>query len=100
MPPSVWASRIRCSLGRSLLGVDVRHPDPAAAGAAAERVRSVAGHLDELGAGRLDQLARRLGDPVVARQVAGVVVGDAGAGQWRAQRDHAPAPTSSASSSV
>ena len=37
----------------------------------------MARHLDELGAGRGDQLARRVRDPVVPRQIARVVVRDA-----------------------
>ena len=76
-------------LARAFAGLRLGHPDPAAAGAAAERVGAVARHLDQLGAGCLDQLARRVGDVVVARQIARVVVGDARACERGAQGDRA-----------
>ena len=70
--PVSAASRTRSSLiGRAAL----LHPHVRAAGAAAERPLAVARHLDRL-ADRGDELARLVAHVVVAREVAGVVVGD------------------------
>ena len=60
-----------------LLPGRVGDPDPPAAGAAAEAVVAVAGHLDERAAESLEDLARRVVAAVVAAEVAGIVVGDA-----------------------
>ena len=87
-------------LARALAGLGLGAPDPTAAGAAAERVGAVARHLDELRAGRGDQLARRVGDPVVPRQIARVVVGDACACERADPAASLPCAARSASSSV
>jgi hypothetical protein len=62
---------------RGVLAFQFLHPDATAARAAAERVVAVSRHLDELGAERLEHLARRVVDAVVAAERARVVVGDA-----------------------
>ena len=66
-------------LARALgvFALQLLHPDAPAAGAAAERVVPVAGHLDELAADAPQHLARRLVDAVEAAERARVVVRDA-----------------------
>src|SRR5690606_11463184 len=80
--------------GEGLLGavvVDPRaelllHPHPRPTGAAAEGLLAAALHLGVLDTGQdLQQFARRCVDLVVPAQVAGVVVGDLGAGRARAR---------------
>ena len=84
-------------LARALgvFALQLLHPDAPAAGAAAERVVAVAGHLDELAADAPQHLARRLVDAVEAAERARVVVRDA---VVRAACQGTIAPPSSSSS--
>src|SRR5207245_3585696 len=54
--------------------LELRHPDPSAAGAATERVTAASGHLHELRADRREHPARLVVDAVVTAERAGVVV--------------------------
>src|SRR6516165_306746 len=59
------AERLRLAdalLAGTLAAVGLAHPDPPAAGPTAERVRTVARHLDELTPRRPNQLTRRVDD--------------------------------------
>ena len=51
----------------------VGDPDPAAAGAAAERVVAISWHLDEFAADQLQNFARRLITAIHAAEMAGIV---------------------------
>src|SRR2546425_6156292 len=61
---------------RRVVTLELRHPDPSAAGAAAKRVVTAPGHLHELSADRSEHLPRLVVDAVVTAERAGVMVRD------------------------